>query len=190
MQGVLSHLDGAVVNASSKIRWERFFSEQFEHLTRFFPLWAVPNLSVRHGLPLAPAIIDMVIVDEASQCDVASIVPLLYRAKRATIIGDPNQLQPVHRLNRARNQHLLKKHGLLDTKYMQCDFLQNSAFAVASCSLHVATTCSSGTIPLSCGHRHLLQRCLLQPYSSRSNRRKPQCASRGGGSPAFSGLML
>ena len=35
---------------------------------------------------------DLVIVDEASQCSIPSVVPLLYRAKRALMIGDAMQL--------------------------------------------------------------------------------------------------
>jgi hypothetical protein len=34
---------------------------------------------------------DLVVIDEASQCDIASALPLLYRAKRSVIIGDPQQ---------------------------------------------------------------------------------------------------
>ncbi|MBE3037308.1 MAG: DUF559 domain-containing protein, partial [Chloroflexi bacterium] len=134
MRSVLANLDAAAVGGGARIRWQRFFEEQFAHLTHFFPLWAVPNLSVRHGLPLAPAIVDTLIVDEASQCDIASVLPLLYRAKRAVVIGDPNQLQAVHRLKKPRNQQLLRKHDLMAPQYMQYDFIHNSIFDLASSS--------------------------------------------------------
>ncbi|MFS8200110.1 caspase, EACC1-associated type [Streptomyces sp. CWNU-52B] len=53
--------------------------------------WAVSTHSVRQ-LELAPKLFDLVVIDEASQCSVPSVLPLLFRARRALIIGDPMQL--------------------------------------------------------------------------------------------------
>lgn len=64
-------------------------------LGRFLPVWIETNLSVRNALPLRPGLFDLVIVDEASQCDIASAVPLLYRARRSAVIGDPKQLRHI-----------------------------------------------------------------------------------------------
>jgi very-short-patch-repair endonuclease len=63
------------------------------------PVWIVTSLSARRGVPLAPAIFDLVIIDEASQCDIASAIPLLFRAKRAVIIGDPKHLRHISTLD-------------------------------------------------------------------------------------------
>jgi very-short-patch-repair endonuclease len=115
-----------------RIRWQRFFEDQFDTLIKCFPLWAIPSLSARHGLPLAPAIVDTVVLDEASQCDIASAIPLLYRAKHAVVIGDPNQLRPVHNMRGARNEHLMRKHGVLVPNLAHCDFLQSSLYDVAA----------------------------------------------------------
>ena len=46
-------------------------------------------------LPKERGCFDLVIVDEASQCDVISVLPLLFRAKRVMVIGDEKQLAPV-----------------------------------------------------------------------------------------------
>lgn len=64
-------------------------------LAGHLPVWVVTNLSVRNALPLRPGLFDLVIVDEASQCDIASAVPLLYRAERSCVIGDEKQLQHI-----------------------------------------------------------------------------------------------
>ncbi|WP_280252446.1 AAA domain-containing protein [Nocardia abscessus] len=53
--------------------------------------WAVSTLSARYFTP-APALFDLVVIDEASQCSIPQILPLLFRARRALIIGDPMQL--------------------------------------------------------------------------------------------------
>ncbi|MCX8024466.1 MAG: AAA domain-containing protein, partial [Thermanaerothrix sp.] len=69
--------------------------ERFKAAQRVFPIWATTNLSARQSFPLAGALFDLVVIDESSQCDIASALPLLYRAKRIAIIGDPRQLRHV-----------------------------------------------------------------------------------------------
>lgn len=59
------------------------------------PVWAVTSLSVGAYLPLAPAMFDMAFIDEAGQASIPSAIPVLFRAKRAGIIGDPRQLSAV-----------------------------------------------------------------------------------------------
>lgn len=132
MRNTLDHARDTAIGEGARIRWQRFFQDQFDLLIRCFPLWAVPSLSARHGLPLAPAIADVAVLDEASQCDVASAIPLLYRTKRAVVIGDPNQLRPVHNMKAGRNRQLLRKHGLLAPSLAQFDFLQSSLYDLAA----------------------------------------------------------
>jgi superfamily I DNA and/or RNA helicase len=43
--------------------------------------------------PCTPGLFDVVIIDEASQCDLPSMTPILYRAKQAIIAGDSKQMQ-------------------------------------------------------------------------------------------------
>ncbi|WP_328368310.1 AAA domain-containing protein [Micromonospora zamorensis] len=66
----------------------------FPELLRVLPGWAVTALSVRR-LKRSPALYDLVVIDEAAQCTIPAILPMLYRAKRALLIGDPRQLAPV-----------------------------------------------------------------------------------------------
>jgi very-short-patch-repair endonuclease len=68
-------------------------------LLGYFPLWATTSLSVAGRLPLEPALFDYVIFDEASQSDIASALPLLARARRAIVVGDPAQLRHVSSLS-------------------------------------------------------------------------------------------
>ncbi|WP_280276690.1 caspase, EACC1-associated type [Nocardia wallacei] len=58
------------------------------------PAWAVTNLSARR-FPPDPALFDLVVVDEASQCAIPHVLPLLFRARRALVIGDPMQLEHI-----------------------------------------------------------------------------------------------
>ena len=64
-----------------------------------FRLNAVTNLSIKNSYPLTNGFFDIVIIDEASQCDVASALPLIYRAKQLVVIGDPLQLKHISSIN-------------------------------------------------------------------------------------------
>ena len=60
-----------------------------------FPVCTTSLLSVGTSLPCHSALFDLVIFDEAAQFNFIAALPILFRAKRAAIIGDPQQLQPV-----------------------------------------------------------------------------------------------
>lgn len=85
-------------------------------VTALFSCWAVTSLSARGRVPMEPGYFDLVVIDEASQCDIASALPLLYRAKRSVIIGDPMQLRHISALTRPRDSELQHKHGLVQTR--------------------------------------------------------------------------
>lgn len=83
---------------------------------------ALSSLTVSTNLPLSLGLFDLLIIDEASTCDPASLLPLLYRARRVVIIGDPQQLPhvtgsgwklitPVPRLRDARGQVFSAEFG-------------------------------------------------------------------------------
>ena len=57
--------------------------------------WACTALTAHSNFPLESGLFDLVIVDEASQCSLAAVLPLAYRAKRLAVVGDPYQLNPI-----------------------------------------------------------------------------------------------
>ncbi|ROO58389.1 AAA domain-containing protein [Micromonospora sp. Llam0] len=101
----------------------------FPELLRVLPGWAVTALSVRR-LRREPAMYDLVVIDEAAQCTVPAILPMLYRAKRALIIGDPRQLPPVVELSDTDDRTEQAKAGLgagwLDTRRLR--YARHSAY--------------------------------------------------------------
>lgn len=101
--------------------------------------WAVTSLAARGRIPLDPGFFDLLVIDEASQCDIASVLPLLFRAKAAVIIGDPNQLKHISTLSARQDQHLLAKHELIE-EHAGWGYSVNSLFHLA-CNL-----CSSEDI--------------------------------------------
>lgn len=74
-----------------------------------FRLNAVTNLSIKNSYPLSSGFFDIVIIDEASQCDVASALPLIYRAKQLVVIGDPLQLKHISAINVDEEQEIKKR---------------------------------------------------------------------------------
>lgn len=74
-----------------------------------FPVWACTSRSLCEILPETPGLFDLVVIDEASQCDLALAAVALLRAKRVVIVGDPHQLRRVCFLSRAREQASLAR---------------------------------------------------------------------------------
>lgn len=79
-------------------------------LREILPICAVTSLSVKSRIPLVAGMYDVLIIDEASQCDIPSILPLLYRCKSSVIIGDPKQLSHITGLSNQQDRNLLTKH--------------------------------------------------------------------------------
>ncbi len=114
----------------------------FKAISDVLPVWCVTNLSARGSLPLENSLFDLLIIDEASQCDIPSAIPLFFRAKRVVIIGDPNQLQHISTIEKHRAQQLEVKYGLTKAEDQPYTFVNNSLFSLGVTSLgqaHVIT---------------------------------------------------
>ena len=97
-----------------------------EHLERFleiFPVVATTCISARRlGFP--EPVFDMVILDEASQCNTAvSLVPVI-RGRNLLLVGDPQQLQPVILLDPADSAMLRNRYGVPP----EYDYCSNSIY--------------------------------------------------------------
>ena len=74
--------------------------------------WACTALSANPNFPLESGLFDLVIVDEASQCSLAAVLPLAYRAKRLAVVGDPYQLSTIVPLGDGLLQKIAAQTGL------------------------------------------------------------------------------
>lgn len=135
-RAALQNLRAMAVNFG-ETRLRRELPARFPSLLRMQPLWAVSSLSARAAIPLGPAMFDLVIIDEASQCDIASSVPLLARARRAVVVGDPRQLQHVTTLSPTTERTLLETHGLTHGEVQRLSFRANSCYDIVSGSIEV-----------------------------------------------------
>ena len=64
----------------------------FKKLFEVFPIVLGEIKALHPYLPFEEEIFDLVIIDEASQVNLAEIIPILYRAKKICIVGDHKQL--------------------------------------------------------------------------------------------------
>ena len=106
--------------------------EDFKPLLNAFPCWCVTTYAISNSLPLKPALFDVVIIDEASQCDIASCFPILFRARKAVIVGDDKQLPHLSFLEKAKEQSFLNQYNIEDRYQLLWRFRTNSMFDVAN----------------------------------------------------------
>lgn len=98
-------------------------------LLSLIPASAITSLSARKRIPFVPALYDLLIIDEASQCDIASMVPMLMRARRAVIIGDKQQLSHICLLNKATDTAMLANNEIDDLRWA---YRPNSVYDIAT----------------------------------------------------------
>lgn len=98
------------------IPWANMEYTDFVRRTRDFldviRLCAVTSLSFKNAFPLCKDLFDMVVIDEASQCDIASAIPLIMRTKQLVVIGDPMQLRHISAVTDDEEIEIRKHLGL------------------------------------------------------------------------------
>lgn len=107
------------------------YNEYFKTLLKVFPCWATTTNYVSDSIPCVAGLFDLVIIDEASQCDIASCLPLLFRAKRAVIVGDNNQLKFISFMRNVTNTSFKAKNRLKLSYYDVLDYRENSMYDFA-----------------------------------------------------------
>ena len=86
------------------------FKEAAKKFLETFSVISVTSLSIKNGFPLSPNLFDLVVIDEASQCDIASAIPLIFRGKQLVVIGDPLQLKHISKVE-AYEEKYLQEHS-------------------------------------------------------------------------------
>lgn len=101
------------------------FWELGTKVQELLPAVALTALSADKRLPLTAGSYDLLIIDEAGQVDPISVVPLLYRAKRVAVIGDPKQLAPIISVQRVIFDQLNQKYPGLASCW---PYVENTSF--------------------------------------------------------------
>lgn len=90
---------------------------------RIYPVVATTCISAHKlGAP-APAF-DMVVIDEASQCDTATALIPIIRGQSLLLVGDPQQLNPVVLMDKSDDRALRRSYKIPDAY----DYIENSVY--------------------------------------------------------------
>ena len=101
------------LDSSSFTRHKEILKEvNHDNILKVFPIWLANLSDLNAVLPLESDLFDLVIIDEATQCDIASALPALYRAKRCVVVGDPNQLKHYSFVSGSQQEVLRRKFNL------------------------------------------------------------------------------
>lgn len=91
-----------------------------------FNISAITSLSIKSAFPLADELFDIVVIDEASQCDVASALPLILRAKQLVVIGDPMQLKHISKVQAYEEKYIQNNLGI--DANLRLDYVSESLY--------------------------------------------------------------
>jgi hypothetical protein len=108
----LQAFNKAIRSRTSKRQFELFDDIEYSALFCAFPVWLVSLNTLHRVLPLKPEMFDLVIIEEATQCNISSSLPALYRAKRAMVVGDTKQLRHYSFLAKSKESQLLSRNNL------------------------------------------------------------------------------
>ena len=125
------HIHALTAERKKNLQYRLLEEEDFKPLLEAFPCQCVTTYAVSGALPLKPGLFDVVIIDEASQCDIASCIPLLFRAKKAVIVGDDKQLPHLSFLENAKEQSFMSQYNIPDKYRLIWRFRTNSMYDLA-----------------------------------------------------------
>lgn len=116
---LLKHKRSTLVSFASALRARQsakqldgFYKTDFDALKQTFPIWLSSLASLHKVLPMEQQMFDLVIIDEATQANIAACLPALQRAKAALVVGDSKQLRHFSFLSRAKQTQIQTQLGL------------------------------------------------------------------------------
>ena len=120
------------LKATKRSAREKLLKEDFNPILEAFPCWCCTTMQISESLPSIKGMFDLLIIDEASQCDIASSVPCFFRAKKALVVGDEKQLKHISWLEKSKEQSFLTKHEIPEDLQLIWRYRTNSLFDFAS----------------------------------------------------------
>jgi hypothetical protein len=116
-----------------------------------------PLACTLHSLPKyyekTPGSIDIVAIDESSQCSIGIALPALFRAKKAVIVGDLMQLQPVFTLSEVEIARIAVECGVDSDDY--AIWINPSSSLQSVAEYHIEQAGANRVFRLSEHHRSL-----------------------------------
>ena len=105
-------------------------TDNFRAMSQAIPIWMMSLEDVNRIIPMAANAFDYVILDEASQCNLAYSLPVMYRAKHTVFFGDSLQMRDTNTLFKSNQQldAIAKKNKISD--YYQIKATEDSVKSV------------------------------------------------------------
>ncbi len=128
----LEGLNQGLKKTRSSDREDIFENLNHKIIVRAFPIWLCKLADLYRVLPQQKELFDLVIIDEASQCDMATSMAALQRAKRVVVCGDPNQLRHSSFLSKNKMLQLLLRSGLKESYLSIYNFRETSFLDMVS----------------------------------------------------------
>ncbi|MBH8566939.1 DNA/RNA helicase [Nostoc sp. CENA67] len=105
----------------SKSKLAENLDEHIKYLSLIFPVITCTLHSIRKMIPWIQECVDRTIIDEAGMIDQHKAFPLLVRSRKAIIVGDPLQIEPIITLSKQRREDYRQtafiNRGLTDIDY-------------------------------------------------------------------------
>lgn len=117
----------AALKSNRGVEREQLFENISADLLRsVFPIWLAKIDELSVALPFRKELFDVVVIDEATQCDIARALPAFQRAKSVVITGDPEQLRHLSFVSRGQMQVFQENNDLQNRSLEDIDFRKNS----------------------------------------------------------------
>ena len=117
---------------NKKNKRDKILSEiDFNDFLNAFPCYCCTASEISNLLPLNKDMFDVAIIDETSQCDIATILPVLYRSKKAIAVGDSKQLNHISFLDSKKEQSFAVKYDIPESLQLTWKYRVNSFFDFA-----------------------------------------------------------
>jgi len=107
----IKYLVDAMSQDIGSLMHEYFDKIDFNIILKALPAWICNASEIHKILPLQKEMFDVLIIDEATQCDIPSSLPLMQRAKKVVIVGDPKQLRHISFLSKKQQNTFADKYN-------------------------------------------------------------------------------
>ncbi|MEL6339360.1 MAG: AAA domain-containing protein [Myxococcota bacterium] len=116
------------LGARTDLRQQELFDKlDLAALLHTFPIWFVVSSRLSDALPFKRELFDVALVDEASQMDMTTMIPIAQRAKRLAVAGDPYQLRHISFLSRDQQHRIANAQGLPPSDLEYLNFRRHSS---------------------------------------------------------------
>lgn len=124
-------LERALRQTQGKIT--KHYYNTFRSALRAVPIW-ITTAQSSQSIPLEPELFDIVVIDEASQCTLTNLLPLMFRGRTLVVIGDEEQLPAIPTVRSSEELVLARKFGV--EEYLPIiGHAENDVYSAASAAL-------------------------------------------------------